>query len=64
VTLRVFDAKGAKVATLFDGQASGGSTTVRWNGRDQAGRSVPSGVYFYRLEGEGIDFGGRMALIK
>jgi len=64
VTLRVYNAAGAKIATLFDGQASAGSTTVQWNGRDQAGRSMPSGMYFYRLEGEGVDIGGRMALVR
>ncbi len=64
VTLQVFDLSGARVATLFDGTAKAGSTVVRWDGRDQGGQRVPSGMYFYRLNGEGIDFGGRMALIK
>ena len=49
-TLRIYDARGRAIQTLFDGVASAGVTTVRWNGRDDAGRAATSGVYFYRLE--------------
>jgi len=49
-TLRIYDARGRTIQTLFDGVASAGVTTVRWNGRDDAGRAATSGVYFYRLE--------------
>jgi len=64
VTLKVFDATGAIIATLFDGQASAGSNSVRWNGCDQSGRSMPSGMYFYHLEGQGVNLGGKMALVR
>jgi len=36
-----------------------------WNGRDQSGRAVPSGVYFYRFEGMSDVTGSRkMVLLK
>jgi plastocyanin len=50
VMLRVYDARGALVATLVSGQRPGGPHRVGWDGRDSAGRPAPNGVYFYRLE--------------
>ncbi|MBZ0270225.1 T9SS type A sorting domain-containing protein, partial [bacterium] len=41
---------GARVRTLFDGVAGAGTRTARWDGRDDAGRAVPAGVYLVRLQ--------------
>jgi hypothetical protein len=49
VALRVFDVGGKLVRTLVDGQRNEGSHVVTWNGRDDVGRAVASGVYLYRL---------------
>lgn len=48
--LRVFDVSGRVVKTLVDLPMDAGQHTVVWNGRSDAGRSVASGIYFYRLE--------------
>lgn len=48
--LGVFDARGRRVALLLDRDLSAGSTEVSWQGRDDSGRSLPSGVYFARLQ--------------
>ncbi len=50
VSLKIYDVAGRTVATLLDGEKVAGSRTVRWDGRDNTGRIVASGVYFYRLE--------------
>ncbi|MFH0779056.1 MAG: FG-GAP-like repeat-containing protein, partial [Candidatus Eisenbacteria bacterium] len=52
VTLRVFDVAGRLVRTLVDDDrtASPSPYTVTWNGRDEGGRSVSSGVYFCQME--------------
>jgi hypothetical protein len=50
--LAVFDRTGRKVAGLFSGIAEPGVRTAVWDGRDDQGRSVAQGVYFYRLTGE------------
>jgi len=50
VRLNVYNMLGQKVITLIDGHQSAGYFTVQWNGRNNSGRSVASGVYFYRLE--------------
>ncbi|MBZ0269120.1 T9SS type A sorting domain-containing protein [bacterium] len=48
--LEVFDVTGRLVARLHDGPLAAGTHRVTWDGRDEGGRSVPAGVYFYRLE--------------
>jgi hypothetical protein len=50
VTIRIYNAGGALVRTLVDAPHTPGSYSVRWNGLDDAGRSLGSGVYFYRIE--------------
>ena len=52
VTLRIYDASGQLVKTLLDQQATAGTHQVIWNRRDDRGKEVASGVYFYRLQGE------------
>jgi hypothetical protein len=47
--LVLFDLAGRPVRTLFDGPASAGPAAVTWDGRDDAGRDVADGLYFYRL---------------
>jgi hypothetical protein len=37
---------------------------VRWDGRDETGRAVASGVYFYSLTAPGVDENRRMILVK
>lgn len=48
--LRVFDVRGRRITTLLDGPWAGGTETLTWRGTDDAGHSVPSGVYVVRLE--------------
>jgi hypothetical protein len=50
VTLRAYDVRGRLVRTIVDGYVAGGSRVVRWDGRDDAGRALPSGTYFLRLD--------------
>lgn len=49
VIVTVYDARGARVATLVDGERGAGAYTEAWNGLDGAGRGVSSGVYFARV---------------
>ncbi len=49
VSLEVFDVNGRKVATLLDGLMDAGEHHVVWNGTDASGRTLPSGLYFYKL---------------
>jgi hypothetical protein len=54
VNLRVYDAAGRTVRTLASGHQRAGSYSVTWDSRDNRGREVPRGVYFYRLDTPGF----------
>jgi len=49
-TLRVFDNSGRSVRTLASGNAPAGTRSANWDGRDDAGRRVSNGIYFFRLQ--------------
>ena len=64
VTLQVFDVSGRRVKLLVNEPLSAGSYTISWNGRDEKGQPVPSGIYFYRLTaGEYVD-AKRLIMVK
>jgi hypothetical protein len=50
VRLTVVDVTGRQVRTLVDGRLSAGAQLLRWNGADDLGRALPSGIYFSRLQ--------------
>ena len=58
VKLVIYAITGQRVATLVNEEMSAGTHQVRWNGRDQNGRSAASGVYIYQL------FAGKQRLVK
>ena len=49
VEIQIFDVSGRRIRTLVIGKLLGGHHIVTWNGLDDAGHSVASGVYFYQL---------------
>jgi hypothetical protein len=50
VRLDLFAVDGRRVTTLLDKVMPPGSPRITWDGRDEKGRGVPSGIYYYRLE--------------
>ena len=50
VHMRIFNARGQRVRTLRAGTGSLGARRVLWDGRDDAGRALGSGVYFLQLD--------------
>jgi hypothetical protein len=50
VRLQVYDLQGRHVRTLVDGRVSAGDHALPWDGRDDRGADLASGVYLYRLE--------------
>ncbi len=54
VTVKIFNILGHEVATLANETHDAGYFSVEWNGRNNAGSQVSSGVYFYQLEAHGI----------
>jgi hypothetical protein len=49
VQLRIYDVQGRLVRTLDGGQVQGPTSSFEWQGRDDRGHRLPSGVYSYRL---------------
>jgi hypothetical protein len=53
VNLTIYDVRGQRVATLQNGPLPAGEHTIRWEGRDESGATVASGVYFVALQNAG-----------
>jgi len=64
VELAVYDLQGRRVATLKKEEMPAGRHAVAWDGRDQRGQGVASGMYFYRLATGGELLVGKMMLLK
>ena len=62
--LAVYDLSGARVRTLVDGLAPAGRNVTWWDGRDDGGRAVRAGAYFWSLEFEGGRLSRRMVLVR
>jgi hypothetical protein len=64
VSVVVYDVSGRKVRTLVNGEKDAGRHVVDWDGRDEGGRPVGSGVYFYRMVAAGFSDVRKMVLLK
>lgn len=64
VQLAIFNCNGGYVTTLVDGHLSNGHHKVTWDGMDQHGNRVSSGVYLYRLLACGSVTMKKMTLLK
>jgi hypothetical protein len=64
VRLVVYNLLGQEVKTLFNGEIKAGSYNVTWNGLDNYGNHVSSGIYFMSLESESFRAVRKMNLLK
>ena len=64
VTMEVFNILGQIVRELVDETQPAGTHQTEWDGRDDAGTPVPTGVYFYRFRADGGVQTRKMLLIK
>ena len=64
VSLKIFNILGQEITTLINKNMKSGYHEVQWNGINRQGLPVASGVYFYRLIGEGIHQVKKMVLLK
>jgi hypothetical protein len=64
VTLAVYNLAGRKVRTLLAGSVDGGSMRLTWDGRDDGGRRVASGVYFFTLTSGGLSISRKAVLLR
>jgi hypothetical protein len=65
IKLKVFDLLGREVKTLYSGILSAGRHSFGWDGRDEEGKILSTGVYFYRLTTRtGVNLVGKMVFMK
>jgi hypothetical protein len=62
--LRVYSVSGSLVRTLLDRNLPAGRYHAAWDGRDESGRLVASGIYVYRLVESGRQISRKMSLLK
>jgi hypothetical protein len=64
VVIDIYNVRGQRVRTLVNGVYSAGSHSVVWNGTDDNGRNVSSGMYFYRMTAGEYSSVRRMMMLK
>ncbi|MCK4385699.1 MAG: T9SS type A sorting domain-containing protein, partial [candidate division Zixibacteria bacterium] len=64
VTLSIYNILGQKVRVLVDEYQDAGHKSVKWDGKDEQGQEVTSGVYFYRIQAGDFAQSKKMVLIR
>ena len=64
VSLRVYDLLGQEIRMLVQGERSAGFHTISWDGRNEWGQSVPSGVYIYKIIMSDFVHAQKMLLVR
>ena len=64
VSLTVFNILGQKVAELVNGSLSAGNKQIEWDGTDSNGRTLESGVYFYKITAGEFSMTRKMMMLK
>jgi flagellar hook assembly protein FlgD len=64
VKIVIYNILGQKVKTLVDQKEPAGYKRVTWDGKNENGKVVSSGVYFYRIEAEKFVQAKKMLLLK
>jgi len=64
VRFEIYSILGSKITTLVDSKQNVGIQTVVWNGKDDFGRAVASGIYFYQISTPEFTQTKKMMLLK
>lgn len=64
VDITIYNINGQKVRSFNMPKANSGYNSVIWNGKDNDGEEISSGVFFYRIDYEDKYLSGRMTMIK
>jgi hypothetical protein len=63
-SLQVYDTNGRRLRSLAEGNLPAGPASRVWDGRDDDGRLVPAGIYFYRLDAGGQVLTRKLLVIR
>jgi hypothetical protein len=64
VMLRVFDVSGRVIRTLVDETKTAGQYSVIWDGKNDGGERVASGVFFYQLNAPGSELNKKIVILQ
>jgi len=64
VDVSIYNVMGQKIATLVNKTQAAGTYRVLWNGKSETGESMPSGIYFYKLQTNDYRLVKKMTLMK
>ena len=64
IEVKIYSILGQEISTLHSGILESGYHSMVWNGTDQFGKSVGSGVYIYRIVSGNRALTGKMMLLK
>ncbi len=64
VTIEIFDLLGRTVRRIEAGSVAAGDHRAEWDGRDESGKTLASGIYLYRLSAEGMSQSRKMVMVK
>jgi len=64
VTLKVYNVAGQLVRTLVSGERDANSYTVTWDGKNDRGGAVASGIYFYKMETKDFSQTKKMVMLR
>ncbi|MCJ7458236.1 MAG: T9SS type A sorting domain-containing protein [candidate division Zixibacteria bacterium] len=63
-TLKIYNILGQLVKTLVDEEKLPGNYNINWNGKDDSGEEVASGIYFYQLKAKDYTDTKKMVLLR
>ena len=64
VTIKIFNTLGREIRTLVNENKPAGTYAVQWDGRDEQGNPVVSGLYFYQIQAGKFNKTRKMLLMK
>lgn len=64
ISIKIYNASGQLVRAADNGIRTAGRHSANWDGRDELGRQVSAGVYFYRLTSPGFSGTGRLTVVR
>jgi hypothetical protein len=55
ISLKIYDINGRLIKVLYEGKQAGGNYSVKWNGQDDSGNQINAGMYFIKLNSNGLN---------
>lgn len=64
ISIKIFNLMGKEIATLVNEQKNAGNFSICWDGKDNSGKAIASGIYIYRIKANGFTEAKKLSLLK